>query len=213
MSKKNTALIIGGLAALGALFYFTKGGAQEASGGGGGGLLDTIFGRDGDTAPAPGNSEYGGVESPANEGVINTWQPYEGVISPTGPEWNGGLTGHPALDVNEQGLFVNRETGKVYPVDPISGRQRARVDALGNVVGRYIADPLGVPYGAVEATVLEQRKTEQGIPYAITNVKTLTQGAGSGGSSVIQGVNPSSGQPYTFWGLPGFNVAAWASGR
>lgn len=197
--KTNTALVAGGLGLLAILgFNALKGGKViEAGGkggnGGNGGLLDELLG----------NGEKILEDTFVDVGaLIKAWRPLEGVYSPTDAGITRSITGHPALDTKvdlygEQ-LFVNRETGEVYPVDE-AGRQRARVDEQGNVVGRYIADPAGVPYGTVSME-LKSKGEYQGVPYARQIMTSLTQGAGSTGQQVITGIIPSTGQAYTYYG-------------
>lgn len=103
-------------------------------------------------------------------------------VSPTDIAYAGN---YPALTVTEKGLFANKATGQVYPIDPTTGRQRARIDENGQVVGRYIASPSGVPYGsysykAIPASGLKVKYSEAEFGQPGGGVVTI-----GGGSSIF----------------------------
>jgi len=85
MSKKSTALILGGLAALGALWYFNRdGGGVAGGGGGGGGILDLLD--LGGLSPDEANSEISGnVPGGALSDIISR------VSIPKTNPWNSAL--------------------------------------------------------------------------------------------------------------------------
>jgi hypothetical protein len=216
--KMNTALAIGGIAL--AIYLVSKALGKPAvdvsGGGGGGGLLSDLA-----------NIVTGGAEkitqafSEVGGGVINpgggsetgdlseakAWQPTVGVVSPTDVNYSGG---YPALDVNEQGLFVNRATGEVYPVDPVTGRQRARVDEFGNVVGRFIASPAGIPYGTYEYSAPPKIGKYGG---QAVYKQTLTSLATGQQQQFITGYSAAAGKGFTTPASTGwYSVSAVGSG-
>jgi len=220
--KTNTALVVGGVALLGYALYKSLGKPAIDTGGGvsGGGLISDILSTVGKVISPeeiaalinkpggmPGGSEVGGQGAPPGGGSegggaytpgAQAWQPTEGIISPLQSDYQGS---YPALDVNEQGLFVSRESGQVYPVDPVSGRQRARIGEQGKVEGRYIASPGGIPYGTYEYSAPTETGEYAGAAWAKQTVISKATGISQ---AVITGITPSTGKSYTYFGRQGY---------
>jgi hypothetical protein len=228
MSKGlNTALVVGGLAALGLLAYNNLKGSQarqEAGVGALQGAIDFITSpfenNPSDTTPssAQGGSSEATPRNYINDVLDQLIASGKASVSPLEP----GYTGQNALDVNEQGLFVNRATGEVYPIDPRTGRQVRGIDEKGNPTGGYIANTEGVPYGSytyqeIPPEGLKKYYTAEELdmptgqeltvrplvanvpaesPYK--NVLVTSKATGISQAALV-GTNPSTGEAWTFY--------------
>ena len=110
------------------------------------------------------------------------------------------------MGTTPEGLFYNKETGQVYPIDPETGRQVRWYDPTTDTHGAFIAGEQGTPYGTFEySEPTAQGMAAEGVPWAMQTIKSKARGDIEG-QPVITGVNPQTGQPYTFAG-GGFNVS------
>lgn len=91
------------------------------------------------------------------------------IVSPLDPDYEGP---YPAL-IRKKGKLANRRTGEIYPLDPESGRQVARLKN-GKKAGRYIASINGMPYGSYQYKVVE--RTSLYIKAKQKSLATDTQG-------------------------------------
>jgi hypothetical protein len=137
----------------------------------------------------------------------NAWQPFVGMSTPLGESMPGtGLNYSTLLGVNQDGLFYNRETGEVFPVDPGTGRQVKWYDPTTDTHGSFIANEQGIPYGTYEygapsLTGNAYQGMTNSSPWAIQNV---TSKAGGYTQPAITGWNMQTNNPYTWFGVPGY---------